>query len=246
VHDFDSRSESLKRKHLSTEVEHGAETNNGSLRNPSAATHEAESLPSFVLQESDDESHSQKALDETRFCDAGLQSPDRDDFPVLERNWTSISSDANMFELNQNVFPLSSIWVPMCPNVSLAGLDDGMPSRDRVTSFGSSSEFGEANDLQGYAMVPRLSANVLVVSHGGFISQLISHFRDEHKVPIPSTVKPPNAGLSRFLVSIMPCTDDAGNRNDPALVSVQCIVLHDKDHLANDVDTEPLPTSEPF
>ena len=273
VYDLDSRSESLKRKHVSSVVEPGAEADNASQPNSSAAAYKEDSLPSFIFHKfwSDEETHSQKALGETRFPTSGCESPHSDGFRASELNCTSISGDAffesfpsamiSESELNQNVLPVSRVWVPAFPSVSLAGLDDGLPCQDRMTSLGSSSEFGDADDLHVYTTVTHLNANVLVVSHGGFISQLIGHFADEHDCRLPGGARiaytvTPNAGLSRFLVSISPRSDgdDAGNRNDPdplvvgngkMLVRIQCIVLHDKDHLANDVDVEALPTSEP-
>jgi len=107
----------------------------------------------------------------------------------------------------------------------------------RNLALKAEQEAGRMSDFED------LCANVLVVSHGGFIAQLLGHFADDWGCSLPGSARiTPNAALSRFLVT--------ASRNDAECeadsVWIRCVALHDKDHLANDVDAEALPTSEPL
>ncbi|XP_070540678.1 uncharacterized protein [Ptychodera flava] len=72
-----------------------------------------------------------------------------------------------------------------------------------------------------------LSADILVVSHGGFLRELIRHFIDDFNCIVPGgdvsalTVSP-NTGVSKFMISFSEDTDK------PQLT---CIFIHDREHL---------------
>jgi len=264
--DLDGRSGSLKRKHvgstpsLSDVGDLDAGTNGSRLSPP----------PSAAVSEEDSSSSSLSACSSSNalICDDEAAWTWPDDEATLDRGQghglTSASFrdslrisesdgarqraagrwDSTALEPNRNVLLLPA----MCPNVSL-GADDAVrpasPGSDVVVFEGSEDRPPECP----------ASANVLVVSHGGFISQLLGHFADDYQLRVPgggakvTATVTPNAGLSRFWVSV---DEDAGRGSDGEskagrkLVWIRCVALHDKDHLANDVDVEPLPMSEPL
>ena len=266
--DLDSRSGSLKRKHVGStpslsEVGHGAtaETTNGTRPTASSSACEEDSSSSSLsacssdLAVCDDFPPEEPQLASSR---DSFHASDSECYP------TTSSSGNTAFELhmdylamsesefNRNVLPGPGGWMT-CPNVSLA-TENMVRSLARVSSIGSGCNVDfEDSDDPGAQSPSRLCANVLVVSHGGFISQLLGHFAEDYNCCLPCGAKitstvTPNAGLSRFFVTVS--RSDVDNKNDPDygqnLVFVRCIALHDKDHLANDVDVEPLPTSEPL
>ena len=267
--DLDSRSGSLKRKHVGStpslsELDHAAvgESTNGSRPTPTGAVSEEDSSSSSLSASSGDLAACDDfLLEETGFRDMRSERS-ADSFGtshsqcnhkasshemVLSQEYLTMSESA----YNRNMLPGFGGWM-VCPNVSLE-VEDAVRSLERESSTGSGChvDFGDSDDPP--AQSPGLCANVLVVSHGGFISQLLGHFADDFNCCLPggekitSTVTP-NAALSRFLVTVSQNDDD--NKNDPECVRnfvwIRCVALHDKDHLANDVDVEPLPLSEPL
>jgi hypothetical protein len=73
-----------------------------------------------------------------------------------------------------------------------------------------------------------LSANVLVVSHGGLLRELIRHFVEELGCGVPGGKGQalrisPNTGLSKFTVT-------ADEKEKPRII---CLSIHDKDHLVS-------------
>jgi len=280
--DPDSRSGSLKRKHVGStpslsEAEHGATADAANGSRPTPTPHrgiceEDSSSSSLSACSSDLAICDDLPPEEPRSRNTRSESP-RDSFRTSERHYLPTGSAAggdvafeshpdylamSESEFNRNVPLPGSVGWAVCPNVSLAG-EDAVRSLARVASTGSGCavDFEDSNSddaavQSSSSPLRRLCANVLVVSHGGFISQLLGHFADGYDCCLPcggkiATTVTPNAGLSRFLVTVAP--SDVENENDPEygrnLVSIRCVALHDKDHLANDVDVEPLPTSEP-
>ena len=264
-----SRSGSLKRKHVGStpslsEAEPGAvaEPANGCRPTPPDEDSSSSSLSacSSDLPVCDD-----FPAGETTSWDSRSESF-RDNFATSESPWynrkssfcETESSGEDYFamsesEFNRNVLPGSGGWM-MCPNVSLEA-ENVVRSLARESSVGSGCnvDFEDSDDPSAQSTRP--CANVLVVSHGGFISQLLGHFADYFECCLPgggkitSTITP-NAALSRFFVTVSP-SDAADNKNDDSecdrnFVWIRCVALHDKDHLANDVEVEPLPTSEPI
>jgi len=261
--DLESRSGSLKRKHVGStpslsEVEQGAaaETTNGTRPTPHGAVFEEDSSSSSLSACSSDLALCDEFLpeesDDTRDAESF-----GDNFATSESSHSGLPSSSETessrvyfgmseSEFNRNVLPGG--WM-MCPNVSLEA-EHVARSLALVSSVGS-VDFEDSDIPSSHP--PHLCANVLIVSHGGFISQLLGHFADDLDCCLPggakiTTTVTPNAGLSRFFVTVSRSDDD--NRNDTEtgrnLVWVRCVALHDKDHLANDVDVEPLPTSEPL
>lgn len=125
-----------------------------------------------------------------------------------------------------------------CPNVSLSPLvsHNALPTniattcpkqnsstateRERRLSVCSSSD---ENDCS-----PDLAGNVLVVSHGGLLKELVRYFLEELGCSLPGGKKQamrisPNAGLSKFTVSV---GDDDSER--PKII---CHQIHDRHHL---------------
>lgn len=276
--DLDSRSGSLKRKHVGStpslsNVDRGpsAETSNGSRRPTGLVSEEDTSSSSSISASSSDAAICDvfplPPGDEAGPHDTGTSSRRRNSFAELQSElnrtlhpWDDVRSEpavaAAENELNQNVLPDPAGRSSTCPNAPLTGEEAVV-----VQSLGSvsSMDFEDPDDVAAGVHSPPSHggvsvANVLVVSHGGFISQLLGHFADDFDCRRPggdakiSVMVTPNAGLSRFLVTVSPRCSDT---NDPTCssgrsVSIQCLTLHDKDHLANNVDAEPLPTSEPL
>lgn len=81
-----------------------------------------------------------------------------------------------------------------------------------------------ASDDSNY---PDIDAQVLVISHGGPIREMIRYLTEVLGVSMPggkgAALRPcPNTGFSTFFVSL---EDEAGE------VTVTCLNLHSKDHL---------------
>ena len=76
-------------------------------------------------------------------------------------------------------------------------------------------------------MIPPLLADILVVTHGGPIRELVKHFRNTLGCQIPGgegyTQNVPNTGISRFTVTL------GDSENDPPRLT--CLTIHDRDHL---------------
>ena len=269
--DLDSRSGSLKRKHVGStpslsEVEPCAvaEAANGSQTIPPGAVSEEDSSSSSLSACSSDLVICDDFPAHDTYIHSASTGSSSNSFAQLEsesnrkpNSWDNRSDSAadclaiSETEFNRNVLPGPGGWM-MCPNVSLV-TEDVVRSLARVSSIGSncSAEFEDSDDA--VARSTHVCANVLVVSHGGFICQLLGHFADDFNCCLPGGAKigytvTPNAALSRFFVTVTRNdNDDKTNLTECArkLVWVRCVTLHDKDHLASDVDVEPLPTSEP-
>jgi len=270
--DLDSRSGSLKRKYVGStpslsEVEPSAmaEGSNGSQPIPPDAVSEEDSSSSSLSACSSDLVICDDFPAEDSYFRNASTGSSPNSLAELESesnqkpsSWDTGSESTADFlaisesEFNRNVLPGSGGWM-VCPNVSLAA-EDVVRSLVRVSSVGSSCNVDFEDSDDPAAQSPIIYANVLVVSHGGFISQLLGHFADDFNCCLPGGAKitstvTPNAGLSRFFVTVTQSDNgDRSNRTEYAgkLVWVRCVALHDKDHLANDVDVEPLPTSEPL
>ena len=110
---------------------------------------------------------------------------------------------------------------PDCPNVSLSPLlEHRLPSVSSVSS-GRNSSF---DDTDGS---PLFIAEVLVVSHGGLLKELIRHIIEDFKCRMPggkghALRVGPNASLSKFTITV----DDVSDKP-----IITCLRLHDKDHL---------------
>lgn len=109
-----------------------------------------------------------------------------------------------------------------CPNVTLSPLGEHkfLNVSDRKASVDSLND-----DIAGPDVRP--SANVLVVSHGGLLREMIRHFVEDLGCAVPggkgqALRLSPNTGLSKFTVSV----DETGE--DPEVI---CLLIHDKDHL---------------
>ena len=108
-----------------------------------------------------------------------------------------------------------------CPNVSLSPIFE-----HRLSSMSSISS-GHNNSFDDGDSVPAAMAEVLLVSHGGLIQQLITYFIDGLGCKIPGGKKhalqvSPNTGLSKFTVALEP------GMERPVII---CLSIHDKDHL---------------
>lgn len=126
-----------------------------------------------------------------------------------------------------------------CPNVSLSPLVDqnfisspmfcnslqenahGNLQQERRLSVCSSCDDADSG--------PTLVANILVVSHGGWLRELFRHFVEDLDCSVPGGRKQalrisPNAGLSKFTVSL----EDQDSH--PKII---CLQIHDKQHLVS-------------
>lgn len=145
-------------------------------------------------------------------------------------------------------FNTANLWA--CPNVSLPPA----PGRSitRVSSVGSGR--GGSIDESSLECAPATAfASVLVVSHGGLIAELIGHFAEELGCNLPGGRSAaqqitPNAGLSRFSITLMPPIDEDELEDPESWIQsrIECLSLHDKDHLANDLEAIPLASREAF
>ncbi|XP_054723114.1 fructose-2,6-bisphosphatase TIGAR-like [Uloborus diversus] len=121
-----------------------------------------------------------------------------------------------------------------CPNVSLSPLVD----QNFIVSsaFSNSSQDGDVQHERRLSVCsscddvdsgPTLVANILVVSHGGWLRELFRHFVEDLECSVPGGKKQalrisPNAGLSKFTVSL-----EEHDRH-PKII---CLQIHDKQHL---------------
>lgn len=116
-----------------------------------------------------------------------------------------------------------------CPNVSLSPLIE-----KQISPFSGSSKVHmcatrkiSVDSCDDDDLPPAIAANILIVSHGGFLRELLRYFIDELDTAVPGGKAQafrtcPNTGISRFTVSIQ-STDDK--------IRVTCLEIHDKDHL---------------
>lgn len=108
-----------------------------------------------------------------------------------------------------------------CPNVSLSLSPSGQPfSSISSISSGRNSSFDDTEGL------PTTVADVLVVSHGGFIKECMRYFVDNLDCKIPGmkghALKVcPNCSISKFTVTL----------DDLEKPTITCVTIHDKDHL---------------
>lgn len=90
----------------------------------------------------------------------------------------------------------------------------------RISICSSNDETESALDIIG---------NVLVVSHGGFLKELVLYFVEKLGCSVPGGKKQatrisPNAGLSKFTISLTENEEDAAK--------IICHQIHDKHHLS--------------
>ncbi|KFM75522.1 putative fructose-2,6-bisphosphatase TIGAR, partial [Stegodyphus mimosarum] len=120
-----------------------------------------------------------------------------------------------------------------CPNVSLSPLVD----QNFITSvFSNPSQEHAHHDLHRERRLSvcsscddadsglNLTANILVVSHGGWLRELFRHFVEDLECSVPGGKKQalrisPNAGLSKFTVSV---------EEHDAHPKIICLQIHDK------------------
>ncbi|KAG8201350.1 hypothetical protein JTE90_016827 [Oedothorax gibbosus] len=122
-----------------------------------------------------------------------------------------------------------------CPNVSLSPLVD----QNYISSPMFSSSMQENSQQERRLSVcsscddadsgPTLVANILVVSHAGWLRELFRYFVEDLDCSVPGGRKQalrisPNAGLSKFTVSL---EDQDGH---PKII---CLQIHDKQHLVS-------------
>lgn len=107
-----------------------------------------------------------------------------------------------------------------CPNISLS------PSSHRLSSISSISS-GRNSSFDDTDGLPSTLADILVVSHGGFIKETVRYFVESLDCKIPGVKSHalkvcPNCSISRFTVSI---------EEGAIKPSLTCVTIHDKDHL---------------
>lgn len=122
-----------------------------------------------------------------------------------------------------------------CPNVSLSPMLDHRLTSISSVSSGRNSSFDDAD------MIPPVAANVLVVSHGGLLKMLLSHFIEDLHCKVPGGKGHalrvcPNTGVSRFMVTLDGCP---GKELRP---TVTCLMINDKDHLRSMPFSGPQPS----
>lgn len=114
-----------------------------------------------------------------------------------------------------------------CPNVSISPLTaHRLPSVSSISS-GRNSSFDEMDGV-----VPNM-ADILVVSHGGFIKKLIAIFIDKCGCKLPIGRKHGleffnNCGISKFIVSI--------HGREPATIT--CLLINDHDHITEEIEND--------
>ncbi|KAK7497271.1 hypothetical protein BaRGS_00011565 [Batillaria attramentaria] len=116
----------------------------------------------------------------------------------------------------------------MCPNVSLSPLLEHRISSISSVSSGRNSSFDDAD------IIPMAAGEVLVVSHGGLLKELVTHFIEDFQCKVPGGKSHalricPNTGVSRFMVTL----------SEPDFKpTVTCLFIHDKDHLRSMSDVQ--------
>ncbi len=117
-----------------------------------------------------------------------------------------------------------------CPNVSLSPIFEHRLSSISSVSSGRNSSFDEAD------MLPKMAGEVLIVSHGGLIKELILYFVDQLGCKIAGGKNtlmrtPHNTAVSKFTISV-------GEGGDHPRLT--CLYINDKDHLLNEPNCDPL------
>ncbi|KAJ8315691.1 hypothetical protein KUTeg_007841 [Tegillarca granosa] len=114
----------------------------------------------------------------------------------------------------------------VCPNVTLSPMLSHRLSSVSSISSGRNSSF---DDVDG---VPPTIADVLVVTHGGLLKELIRHFVEDLDCKIQNKNHAlkicPNCSISKFFVTLQDVSDTP---------DINCILLHDRDHLL-DLDSD--------
>lgn len=100
-----------------------------------------------------------------------------------------------------------------CPNVSLSPIFEHRLSSMSSISSGRNSSF----DDDSFSL---LSADILVVSHGGLLKELLTYFARELGLKLDVSC-PQNASINKFAVTV------SGNE----LPRVSCLLNNDTDHL---------------
>ena len=134
------------------------------------------------------------------------------------------------------ITPPQNIQLGWAPNVSLSPVFQHRLSSISSISSGRSGSFEEAE-----CVAPLQPYSVLVVTHGGLIQQLIRHFMEHLECVIPAGKRyalqtTPNTGVNKFSVSLL--SGEASNAR------IDCLAIHDKDHLLNEEDTPLAHTGE--
>ena len=117
----------------------------------------------------------------------------------------------------------TTLQVPMgCPNVSLSPIAEDHLMR--IPSISSGRGSFDETDLM---LTASYSPDVLLVSHGGLIREMILYFVDELGCQLPGGKEalnrtPYNTSISKFTVDL---------EDDSKPKSVHCVILNDKDHL---------------
>ncbi|GFY78911.1 fructose-2,6-bisphosphatase TIGAR [Trichonephila inaurata madagascariensis] len=126
-----------------------------------------------------------------------------------------------------------------CPNVSLSPLVDQNfitspvfcnPLQESVRSgLHHERRLSVCSSCDDADSGPTLMANILVVSHGGWLRELFRHFVEDLECSVPGGRKQalrisPNAGLSKFTVSL---------EEHDGYPKIICLQIHDKQHLVS-------------
>lgn len=179
------------------------------------------------LSESDDLSSSASSFDHVSVdSDSTLSNSASPKFQNLTKHKLEShksSCETGFLSVNEHcTFSQSQITDSyFCPNVSVSPAHDHRLSISSISS-GRNSSFDDTDGL------PSSLADILVVSHGGFIKETLRYFVDSLDCKIPGEKSLamkvcPNCSISRFIVSL---------DEDTSKSSLTCVTLHDKDHLS--------------
>lgn len=145
------------------------------------------------------------------------------DLPSCSENRITLTdamlTPAQDVEIEASVKAPKAASIYTCPNVSLSPLfGHRLPSMSSISSGRNSFDDGE--------MTPLVIADVLLVSHGGLLKELTSHFMSNLDCRIAGGKRlayqiSPNTGISKFTITL---TDDGPPR-------VTCLLFHNKEHL---------------
>ena len=110
-----------------------------------------------------------------------------------------------------------------CPNVSLSPIFEHRLSSISSVSSGRNGSFDDGDIVHPFV------ADVLVLSHGGFIRELLNHFTQDLGCLVMGGNKlflqsPMNTAISKFTITL-----PASSADKPTLT---CLMINDQDHLA--------------
>ncbi|GFX92028.1 hypothetical protein TNCV_5004921 [Trichonephila clavipes] len=159
-------------------------------------------------------------------------------FEEVERGQFSVmfTDDDIRSQIMSNCSDLPNIE---CPNVSLSPLVDQNcitspvfcnPLQESVRSgLHHERRLSVCSSCDDADSGPTLMANILVVSHGGWLRELFRHFVEDLECSVPGGRKQalrisPNAGLSKFTVSL---------EEHDGYPKIICLQIHDKQHLVS-------------